>query len=156
MSTEKVRFAHIVSIGIFALALSVIVGCQQNSTPSAQAIVPGCFGPSPEGPCEFYHVSLVQLIANPQLYDGKRVLVGGYIHLEFEGNGLYINQDDFRFQMYANGVWIQLAPGFKADSCQDSYVTLRGTFLAGSRGHMGLWSGSIEDVRDCGRSDERV
>ena len=32
-------------------------------------------------------VSLIQLIANPQMFDGKLVRVIGFLRLEFEGNG---------------------------------------------------------------------
>jgi hypothetical protein len=36
------------------------------------------------------HVSLIQLIANPEKYDGKQVAVVGFLRLEFEGNALYL------------------------------------------------------------------
>jgi len=41
-------------------------------------------------------VSLIQLIANPQAYDGKTVRITGFLHLEFEGNAIYLHNEDFR------------------------------------------------------------
>src|SRR6266850_7297599 len=41
--------------------------------------------------CLSYQVSLLELVARPELFDGKRVRVTGYVHLEFEGNALYLS-----------------------------------------------------------------
>jgi hypothetical protein len=40
-------------------------------------------------------VSLVRLMATPEKYDGKAVQVVGFLRLEFEGNGLYLHQEDY-------------------------------------------------------------
>jgi len=40
-------------------------------------------------------VSVVQLIANPQQYDGKQVRLIAFLNLEFEGNALYLHREDF-------------------------------------------------------------
>lgn len=53
-------------------------------------------------------VSLIQLLANPQAYDGKIVRIIGFIHLEFEGNVIYLHEDDFRYGLTKNGLWIDL------------------------------------------------
>src|SRR5262249_40467238 len=50
-------------------------------------------------------VSMVDLIANPQLFDGMNVLVAGYVHVEFEGRGIYLHKDDFRYGISRNGLW---------------------------------------------------
>ncbi len=51
-------------------------------------------------------VSLIQLIANPQAYDNKRVRITGFLHLEFEGNVIYFHNEDFRYRLTKNGLWI--------------------------------------------------
>ena len=48
------------------------------------------------GPCVLWGPSLIELIARPELYDGKRVRVIGFVNLQFEGNGLYVSRGDGR------------------------------------------------------------
>jgi uncharacterized protein len=93
-------------------------------------------------------VSLVQLLANPERYHGCQVLVTGYLHLEFEGNGIYLSRDDQLHYVTASGFWVDFAPGTLQDArlYSDRYVTLAGTFNAEARGHRGMWSGTIEKI----------
>jgi hypothetical protein len=39
---------------------------------------------------------MIQLIANPQAWDGKHVRVIGFLRLEFEGDALYLHREDLR------------------------------------------------------------
>ena len=94
-------------------------------------------------------VSFVSLLANPSKYDGLEILTSGYVHFEFEGNGIYLHKDDYDNSLYKNGLWISLATNVPQKPCQNSYALVIGTFRAGSRGHMGLWSGSIEQATRC-------
>ena len=93
-------------------------------------------------------VSLVQLIVDPMKYHGKVVKVLAYLHLEFEGNSLYLHKEDFEQSLYKNGIWIDATGNFfqSAKSNNNSYVIVIGTFDASDRGHMGLWSGAINHI----------
>ena len=96
-------------------------------------------------------VSLVRLIANPKDYDGKVVRVIGFMRLEFEGDGIYLHQDDYKHSIYKNGLWIDTSEDMhkrKAELDQ-KYVLVEGTFNAKMTGHMGLWSGSIQKITRC-------
>ena len=44
-------------------------------------------------------VSMIQLIANPQVYDNKRVRITGFLHLEFEGDAIYLHREDFSYAL---------------------------------------------------------
>jgi hypothetical protein len=99
--------------------------------------------------CTLYDASIVELIANPRLFDGKRVRTIGYIHFEFEGNGLYLHKEDYEHRIHANGVWVSFAGNLQVGKCQDRYALVEGAFKAGERGHMGLWSGTIADITRC-------
>lgn len=44
---------------------------------------------------EFQDVSVIQLISTPELFNGKDVRVIGFLHLEFEGDAVYVHRDDF-------------------------------------------------------------
>jgi hypothetical protein len=96
-----------------------------------------------------YTASIIDLIANPDLFDGKRIRTFGYIHFEFEGNGIYLHQEDYARSLYANGLWVNLAQNVSRVDCQDRYVLVEGTFRARDRGHLGLWSGAIGEITRC-------
>lgn len=91
-------------------------------------------------------VSIVQLIVNPEKYDGTRVVVRGFLVLEFEGSALYLHAEDFEHGIYRNGVW------FAGDSKANKpharkHVSVEATFNAAKHGHLGLWAGTLEDVQ---------
>ncbi|MEJ7809996.1 MAG: hypothetical protein WKG32_06195 [Gemmatimonadaceae bacterium] len=56
--------------------------------------------------CVLWGPSLVALLARPELYNGTRVRVVGFVNFEFEGNGLYLSRIDWAQSIYANGLWI--------------------------------------------------
>lgn len=92
-------------------------------------------------------VSLIQLIANPKTYDGARVRVIGFLRMQFEGNALYLHEDDFKHSIHKNGLWVDassIKPGLN-----QKYVLMEGTFDAKMTGHMGLWSGSLQQITRC-------
>jgi hypothetical protein len=102
--------------------------------------------------CAIYGPSLITLIADQGKFDGRRVRVIGYVHFEFEGNGLYLSQESIDHRVYKNGLWIEPPDRFGSDSgpvrspTNDRYVIVEGTFRAGHGGHFGMWSGTIEHV----------
>jgi hypothetical protein len=106
--------------------------------------------------------AVVQLITTPERFEGKRIRVAGYLHLEFEGNGLYAHQEDFEHSLYKNGLWINIDRCGDAGrpSINDVYVLVEGQFTDQDQGHMGLWSGSLSEITRCvilpGRSGERA
>jgi hypothetical protein len=89
-------------------------------------------------------VSLLQLIARPEQYNGKRVRVIGFCHLEFEGNGLYVHGEDYERAIYKNGIWLDVGP--EKQGFSDEYVLVEGTFDARMKGHLSLFSGSLRAV----------
>lgn len=94
-------------------------------------------------------VSIVQLIANPERYDGQRVQVIGFLRLEFEGDGIYLNREDYEQGIPQNGVSVQRPNGItkeQTDAVNMHYVICLGTFAAAPRGHFGLWSGTIKNI----------
>jgi len=108
------------------------------------------------GPCILWGPSLVSLIARPELYDGKRVRVIGFVNFEFEGNAVYLSHEDWIQGVSRNGVWLDpeltLPAGIERDTTAPSYrpnrryALLEGTFHAGRGGHFGMWSGSIDHI----------
>ena len=97
---------------------------------------------------ELKDVSMIQLIANPQQYDGKPIRVIAFLHLEFEGNALYLHREDFDKSVLSNAVWISLDDQTIRTSKKFSggYVLVEGIFNAKDQGHLGSFSGSIQQV----------
>jgi len=93
-------------------------------------------------------VSIVQLIATPEKYDGKVVQVMGFLRLEFEGNAIYLHEDDYRHAILKNGLMVVTNPkiDMEADKLNLHYVLLEGTFHAHNHGNYGLNSGTITNI----------
>jgi hypothetical protein len=104
--------------------------------------------------------SLVSVLANPEKYDGKRITVTGFLHVQFEDSGLYLSKEDADYLITENALWVRYSTDAKLDwRCGEKfpstlglsyfdrrYVTLSGTFNMKERGHMGAFSGVLEDV----------
>jgi hypothetical protein len=98
-------------------------------------------------PCPLYQPSLIYLLANPQEFEGRRVRVVGFMHLEFEGTAIYVRRDDYESSLTRNGFWLSFRDStVNRTGLNTVYVILEGTFTGKSGGHLGLWSGTIRDV----------
>lgn len=98
--------------------------------------------------CILFGPSLIELIARPEVYDGKPVRAIGFANLGFEDNGLYVSREDVEQMIAHNGVWLD-APDSLARhhrSHLPGYFIVQGVFAAGNRAHFGMWSGAIERV----------
>ncbi len=102
--------------------------------------------------CTLWFPSIVELIARPDLYDGRRVRVIGFVNFAFEGNALYLSRADWEHGVRRNGLWVDPPARFESDwgpsraEPNRRYVLIEATFRASSRGHLGLWSGALEQV----------
>jgi hypothetical protein len=88
---------------------------------------------------------MVQLLANPDQYDGKGITVIGFLRFEFEGNELYLHEDDYRNGISKDGFWVSLDPRVRDDANKLNmhYVLAVGVFDARNKGHMSMTSGEI-------------
>jgi hypothetical protein len=120
---------------IFIVALGFVVLCALSTSPHAD-------------PPRDTAVSLIQLIANAGAFDGKRVLVTGYVVLEFENTAVYLHESDATYGIARNGLWLDVPLGGDSHRTRfhQRYVLIEGTFNAHRRGHLGLFSGSIESI----------
>jgi len=93
-------------------------------------------------------VSLINLIATPREFDGKQVRVIGFARLEFEGNAIYLHREDYLQGITKNGLWLDVErlPKKSSASVNNRYVIVEGVFSMTDKGHLGLWSGSIQKV----------
>lgn len=108
---------------------------------AALALSPGAFAD------QAVDVSMINLIANPTAFDGKKVRLIGYVRLEFEGDSIYLHRDDARQRNFKNGLWLDVEmPQKRRTSINNRYALVEGVFSMEERGHMGMWSGAIKSV----------
>ena len=93
-------------------------------------------------------VSIIQLIASPKEYDGKIVRVVGFMHLQFEGNAIYLHKEDYDRSLHKNGLWLEATGAMRTDMLKmnDCFVVIEGEFSSKEQGHFAMWSGTIFDI----------
>ncbi len=96
-------------------------------------------------------VSLLQVLSQPEKYHGKEIGIIGYLHLEFEGNGLYLHKEDFIHAIHMNSIWVDVTEKIEARvwRLNDKYVAICGVFDANDTGHMGLFAGTLKNITKC-------
>lgn len=105
-------------------------------------------------------VSMIQLIANPDQYHGKRVFLSAFATIEFENMSLCMTREPASPK---DCLWLEITPA-PHDSAADlkhfkaatkkwqrfnrKLISIRGTFDKNDTGHLGGWSGAIKDIGD--------
>lgn len=96
-------------------------------------------------------VSIVQLIATPEKFDGKLVSVIGFLRLEHEGYLLYLGKEDYDNVVLANALWVDATEemGKNREKLELKYVKIVGTFRAGHEKRNLFSPGGITDIKNC-------
>ena len=95
--------------------------------------------------------SLLRVLANPRQYHHQEIQIIGFLDLAFEGDALYLHQEDLAHNIFANAIWVNATKEMYANKkvLNRKYVLIRGTFDADDLGHMGLFSGAITNITRC-------
>ena len=98
----------------------------------------------------YEEVSMISLIANPDRYNGKRVIVSGFLHIEFESNMIYLNETDFKNNLTKNAIWIGITREQMESPmmlrCQNKYGFVKGIFDMNDKGHYEMNSGAMTKI----------
>jgi hypothetical protein len=97
---------------------------------------------------EIAATSLLQLISNPERWNGKQVRVIGYLRLEFEGNAIYAYKEDAQLGRSAHALWID-TNGECSRGLSGKYVLVAGKFDGTRYGHLGGYPGTITQINRC-------
>jgi hypothetical protein len=128
-------------VSVSRASLTVLITCAAvvvSSRTDAQGSHPSLTEP--------VDVSILQLIAAPTAYHGKRVRLIGFCNLEFEGNSLYLHREDFEQRIHRNALWLDVEGTAKQRELSGYYVLVEATFDADDHGHMDLFSGALTGV----------
>ena len=95
-------------------------------------------------------VSLIQLIATPEKFDGKLVSVDGLLGLD-EHPVLWVHEEDAKHWLIANSVRISPSEEMHRDKgkINHMYVSLTGMFRAARAGNESYEGGAITNIQTC-------
>jgi hypothetical protein len=97
-------------------------------------------------------ISMIQLIANPEKFDGQLVSVVGFLTMGEEGTGLWLHETDFLNGIDADAVSVDRTKEMHEDRERLglNYVLIEGTFQKNDRKLVGYpQTGRIIRVRRC-------
>ena len=80
-----------------AVVLAALLACALSALPSRATA-----GEMPQD------VSILQLLATPEKFDGKLVRVIGFLCLAFEGDAVYLHREDFDHGLTQNALWVDV------------------------------------------------
>lgn len=95
-------------------------------------------------------VSIIQLIAQPDKFHGKRVRFIGFLRIEFEGTAIYLHREDFDHDIPLDALWVDIPSEMTKKQQAEvnmRYVICVGVFRADIHGHMGMFSGEVTNVQ---------
>ena len=101
-------------------------------------------------------VSLVEILASPDKYDGNYVLVKGFFRNAFENVGVYLNRESAEYGITSNAIWVETSDarvGVDGDETlrdgmfDGTYVAIEGYYNKAELGHCGLFQGTLEAER---------
>jgi hypothetical protein len=125
---------------VVALACAAQVGCRDVA--AAPPTNPPPVVPRQRPLAEV--VSLVQVLAAPGSFHNKRIQVKGYLHLQFEGDALYLHKEDFDHGITKNALWVSVPERWARTP--DGYVIIEAVVDSTMQGHMGMFQASLKDV----------
>jgi hypothetical protein len=118
--------------------------------PFALATVSSCLSSEPLPPvasAPVSEVSIQELIAAPDKFNGARVRVIAPCRIEFEGSALYATEEALEARAVHQAVWLQLNWPLLPErrELNGKYVLVEGQFVSGLRG-LESFQGAIIDV----------
>ena len=121
---------------IFLVALFIVLGaCASTNTQVLSET-------------EYPNISMVRLIATPEVFDGKGVALFGYLSYEFEDQYLYLHKEDFENFSTVNAIGVATPTSEPlieaASAAHGKYVYIIGRFSAEG----GLGSGYLSDIKE--------
>jgi hypothetical protein len=97
--------------------------------------------------------SLIQVLARPDAYHGREIVVEGYLEVKFEGTAIYLSREDAEYNLTRNGFWVSLRDSPLeatvweiARQFHGQYVRIEGIFDAEDCGFHDDWAGSFDKI----------
>jgi hypothetical protein len=91
-------------------------------------------------------ISLITVIQSPDKFDGKAIRVVGLCTFRFEGKAMWVSGEALEKAITKNAVWLDIPLTEKLRAENRKVMIVEGVFSAQNKGHLGLYSGSIEQI----------
>lgn len=92
-------------------------------------------------------LSLVRLMATPERFDGKVVIVFGWVRIALEEEALYLSRESMILSRGPDAIWLRFTEKFLKTTnpkvLDGYYMMLKGTFHKDWNGHMHMCAGGI-------------
>ena len=120
----------------------------QGTASRAHSLLAPCREGTEAGSGCVLDVGLVELLANPGPYHGRRVMTTGFYSNEFEGHAIYLSRDGYEYFNGRQGLWVSILQPERANYAHldTTFVRIEGTFYRGPSGHFASWSGRLDSV----------
>jgi len=145
INKHKVLTAIVIIILFLGLILTVAIRIFSNESKLAYG-----YGNTND---KAINVSIINLIATPEKYDGKLVRVTGVGRYEFESNALFLSEEDYENNITLNAVSLDYnydklkVKSHELDKMNGDYVAVEGVFNSNNCGWLlSPCSGTIEKV----------
>ena len=92
------------------------------------------------------NVSMIQILADPEKYDGKRIRFVGYLVDEFECHAVFLSQESYVHLIMEQSIFLSHDFGKHRGLVHKRYCQVEGTYKAVPKGYMQANNGSLEDV----------
>lgn len=93
--------------------------------------------------------SMINLIATPDDYDGKRIETQGVARMEFEGTAIYTSPESAKHRVKVNGIYLALGDSEVSKSSREhldgKWVFVVGVYHKPERGSVD-WRGHIDQI----------
>lgn len=92
-------------------------------------------------------LGMVALLAAPEKYESKVVRVIGFLCIEFEGDALYLHEEDYRYGLTKDSFALRLTDSQRKQfkNLNLKYVLIEGTVYANGP-ELDMWSGAIGNI----------
>ena len=122
------------------LCIAMLAGCGPNAAQKSDAVDEPCM--LPEGRA----TPIVALLANPDAFQDKEVLVVGLYVVGFEESAIYPSKEMALSQ--GNGIWVDRNAPLTAGEHLGSknWVMLKGVFNGKHHGHLGAYAGTLTKI----------
>ncbi len=93
-------------------------------------------------------VSMISVISDPEIYEGKKIQVEGYLVLQHEGDILYFDHNHAHWGMRSNALWLELSKEqlIEWDNHKENYVSITGIFHKSVGGHFNSHTIELRDI----------
>ena len=93
-------------------------------------------------------VGMVALVADPGKFDRKVIRTVGFLLVEFEGDALYVHEEDCRHSLTKNSMALRLSKSQRDQfrGLSGKYVIIEATVYANGLEATDSWAGALDDL----------